>query len=207
MRLQEETASGPTEAINSEDNILKRLKRCLATCGPVLFTNDTFALADRVPSDSSSCSLCELGSCMWSRSSCTCRRVSPFLSYTHQVPASPSALLPPASNLRAFEFVSFVCLRVAALNPLRRSSRLCSSLLRLHHPRTGCLGQKTVCGHLGLSCRCAGAEEWAQPWRWKKRKRRLKEDRKKNAAPSRTLSRRGKGTGCCLYGGRAALVS
>lgn len=73
MRLREETASGPTEVINSEDNILKRLKRCLATCGPVLFTNDMFALADRVPSDSSSCSLCELGSCMWSRSGCACR--------------------------------------------------------------------------------------------------------------------------------------
>lgn len=87
MRLREETASGPTEVINSEDNILKRLKRCLATCGPVLFTNDTL-----VPSDSSSCSLCELGSCMWSCSSCACRRVS-FLSYTHQVPACPSALL------------------------------------------------------------------------------------------------------------------
>lgn len=111
------------------------------------------------------------------------------------------------SNPRAVEFLLFVCLRVAVLNPLHRSSRLCSSPLRLHHPCTGCLGQKTVCGRLRLSCRCAGAEEWAQPWRRKKRKRRLKEDRKKNAAASRTLTRRGKGTGCCLYGGQAALVS
>lgn len=76
MRLREETASGPTEVINSEDNILKRLKRCLATCGPVLLTNDTL-----VPSDSSSCSLCELGSCMCSRSSCAC--VASLLSFTH----------------------------------------------------------------------------------------------------------------------------
>lgn len=30
-------ASGPNEFINSKDNILKRQKRCLATCGPVIF--------------------------------------------------------------------------------------------------------------------------------------------------------------------------
>lgn len=132
-------------------------------------------------------------------------RLFPFIHTSSSSLSERSAA--SASNLRAFEFVLFVCLRVAVLNPLHRSSRLCSSPLRPHHPCTGCLGQKTVCGHLRLSCRCAGAEEWAQPWRWKKRKRRLKEDRKKNAAASRTLTRRGKGTGCCLYGGRAALVS